>query len=754
MLKKTSETLLLKAVKTLIILALFAPLVFGPFGLSFSEYPKALYFRVVVEIALILWMVLLWLNPSYLPRTNILTLSVLLFFLVLFISSVFGFNFYRSIWGGLEIGGGLFTHFHYLTLFWALISLFKEKEDWLLLVRWVVGISFLSTLAGFIQKMGIAGFYGVSLEAGRISGTLSNPVYFGAYMVMAIFLGLYLVTVEQKKDWKIMWFIVTGLNFIALLFSGTKGALTGFLFGFGVVMVLIFFWIISPNYPKLRRLILGLTLACSLALLLAVILLAQNITFIERSGGGALGRLMAIFDPAAIEGRFMGWETAMRAWQDRPLLGWGHKSFGYLYDKYFDTHYYQHFNGYYIFFDAHNTILNLLAEAGILGAGSYILIFGLLFYALIQGRKTQGVFPTIFLISLFSGYFFQNLFAFDTVSTYVVFFFLLALVNNNYPCLKMCLKSHFKQDAKWLFKHIFKHNVLGVWNGILIIFCIFALYYGNLIPALVSYDFVKGFFSESQDFFGALNFYQKAIERNTPYQRELTFMLASRNVFLLERGLGEKEEYKRSAIQSLLQLTPYMKEHVETPDLRYLNFHETLANSYEWIYLVTKDEKALQEAKEAAKKALAFNNQWMQFYYIFGKMEVYQGNFSEAEKYFDQGFKHSRGDLTDLFNRYKFSGLSYLRIKDQHRAVQSLSKAVEAMYASMRYGAPRSPQIPDEQKRKTTQDGVSVFEMTAWLHWGLGNKETAVEIYKKALEVYPEWEIRLKANLEKMKAQG
>ena len=62
------ERFLLAQLKIGVVLILFVPLLVGPFGISFSEYPKALFLRVIVEVLFFVYLLLLIKNPAYLPR--------------------------------------------------------------------------------------------------------------------------------------------------------------------------------------------------------------------------------------------------------------------------------------------------------------------------------------------------------------------------------------------------------------------------------------------------------------------------------------------------------------------------------------------------------------------------------------------------------------------------------------------------------------------------------------------------------------
>ena len=52
------EATLLKWIKWGVILTIFMPLVLGPFGITLSNWPKAVFFRILVEIIFILYWLL------------------------------------------------------------------------------------------------------------------------------------------------------------------------------------------------------------------------------------------------------------------------------------------------------------------------------------------------------------------------------------------------------------------------------------------------------------------------------------------------------------------------------------------------------------------------------------------------------------------------------------------------------------------------------------------------------------------------
>jgi len=70
------KNILIKAIKIGIVLILFTPLVVGFWGLNASGYPKAVFFRSLVEITFVFYVFLIILDKKYIPKKTILSLCL------------------------------------------------------------------------------------------------------------------------------------------------------------------------------------------------------------------------------------------------------------------------------------------------------------------------------------------------------------------------------------------------------------------------------------------------------------------------------------------------------------------------------------------------------------------------------------------------------------------------------------------------------------------------------------------------------
>ena len=158
-------------IKFFLFLTAFAPLVV----LSNLPFPfvlgKILFFRSVIEIALILFLIYLifnfknlkllnfdlpfsglkHLNFETLKLLNFLYVFLFLFLVSLIISAIFAENSYRAFWGDLERGEGLFGFLHFFAFLIMSVAIF-EKKDWLNFFKISLSVGFIVIFYAFKQK--------------------------------------------------------------------------------------------------------------------------------------------------------------------------------------------------------------------------------------------------------------------------------------------------------------------------------------------------------------------------------------------------------------------------------------------------------------------------------------------------------------------------------------------------------------------------------------------------------------------------
>ncbi len=137
-------------------------------------------------------------------------------------------------------------------------------------------------------------------------------------------------------------------------------------------------------------------------------------------GNHALSRISKIsLDDPTTQVRLMTWDIAWQGIKEKPLLGWGQENFIVVYSKYFNPELF----AIETWVDrSHNVVLDWFINAGIFGLLFYLSLFVALFYKLRMPTRIG----TFVVLSGVIAYFVQNLFVFDNINTYIMFFTVLA----------------------------------------------------------------------------------------------------------------------------------------------------------------------------------------------------------------------------------------------------------------------------------------------------------------------------------------
>src|SRR3990167_5623546 len=604
------EATLLKWIKWGVILTIFMPLVLGPFGITLSNWPKAVFFRILVEIIFILYLLLVYINQKYLPGFSFLIWANIIFFGILFLSALLGVNFYRSFFGDLYRAEGLVLHLHFLVFLIIVVAVFSKINDWTKFLKITVIVGALSSFAGILQKIGTLpfyksnpfSFYGVALPH-RISGTWTNPDFFAPYIVLNIFLVFYLYTLEKNKRWKNILIFISALNILSLILSETRASWIGF--GAGV----IFFFAVQLSRLSFFSLkAKKAVLAGFLFLSIAGLFFTLNQEGFFLSENRLIKKVSTLFDVNSIlySGRLAGWKIAISAWRDRPILGWGPESYSFLFDKYFREEYLDYIPES-IFFDRpHNKVLEIMATNGTIGILAYIGLFSAIFYCLIKNYRKNPA-GNLFLMALFISYFVQNL----------------------------------------------------------------IIYSLNLKPTIACMDFVKGVYNlEAKDYEKTISYFYKGVGRatllNNDFKKEFierTLLLLNNNT--LPQGLSER------MIKILSGLKASVEKSLEIPDRRQITYYKMLAIINEKEYLISGDENNLKEMERILNEAVNFNKEKAAPYQMLGVLRIYQKNFQESDYFFQKYFDLSGRDRISI---WKQMGVVYSRADEKDKAAENFKK--------------------------------------------------------------------------------
>ncbi|HTC35875.1 MAG TPA: O-antigen ligase family protein [Bryobacteraceae bacterium] len=225
----------------------------------------------------------------------------------------------------LSFGGGLWRRFGLLSET-ALVLFVLLAAGWLaadlgrirMLLRATVASGALASCYGIAQYFGWdpllpAQAYQVgegALTIVRPPGTLGHADYFAAWLVVVVFLGLALSTLEKARMWRVAAGVASGLAAIAILLNGTRAALLGV--AVGVVVLLI----ARQRRIGVRAGVAGLACAGALALF-----------FFSPAGLKLRARLHWSLEDARGGARLLLWRDSLLMSEQRPLAGYGPEMF-------------------------------------------------------------------------------------------------------------------------------------------------------------------------------------------------------------------------------------------------------------------------------------------------------------------------------------------------------------------------------------------------------------------------------------------
>jgi len=435
-------------------LILVCPTYFCPFNLFFPYITgKAIYFRILVEIAFLLTLLLVFKNTNYLPKKDeyVFWSSVLLVFVMLLLIP-FSYRPYLSFWGNAERMEGFWGLLHFFMWFWTLYILFKIEPNFkktifysFLLVFYIISLIEIS------QKL---------QGTARPDSTLGNPTYVGFISVLMLFISLYFL---KNSDYLEKFLILIGIIFAILniFISETRGSLVAL--ALAIPVSLLYYFLTSNTKPLTKILVVLLILS----------LLVSIFIFINTPYAKSLPLFSRLYDtlrdPRAYMARWLAWNIFINAWKQNPIFGYGLENSPIAYFKAFNP---EIFNYEEVIFDRpHNKYIEILVTTGIIGAIFWFLFYISIFFGIFKNENDKYL--KAVLLGLFIGYLGQNLTLFDIQASYLPFLFGISLVSI----------VPQKQEEKRKFENIILNGIL---IGITIFFVIINLFHFYVVAEIIN----------------------------------------------------------------------------------------------------------------------------------------------------------------------------------------------------------------------------------------------------------------------------
>lgn len=474
---------------------------FLPFVISSTMFfpfitGKNFTFRVVIQILFALWLVLVSFDRKYIPKRDKVFNSILAFIGIIAVADIFGVNFYRSFWSNYERMEGLVSLLHLLAYFILLVSVFNERIwKYYFNTILVVGGAGLFSYA----SLQLLGKLTINQGGGRVDATFGNTAYFAIHLLyMAFISSFYLFRVQLGNNWKTwLYGVISAFSVFLLFYTATRGTILGLILG----VIVTAFLVAYKGGEKYKR--VGLNIIAGFFILFIIFLGVRNTTYVKTHP--VLGRFAELtISTITNQPRYMVWNMAWQGFKENPILGWGQDNFNVVFNKYYEPGMYAQEP----WFDrAHNVFFDWLIAGGLLGLLAYLSIF---FFAVSEiwnkdSTKRFSLIDRSILTGLLVGYFVHNIFVFDNLLSYVMFFTVIAFIYH---------EVHSERDESLKPVPLFKDE-FGSWVyiSVVIVALGFSMHYVNVKPIITSRTIIKALSATNAE--EALGYFKKAISYDT-----------------------------------------------------------------------------------------------------------------------------------------------------------------------------------------------------------------------------------------------
>lgn len=288
-----------------------------------------------------------------------LDVLLLVFLVLVTLSTIFSLQPSLSVLGKYRRFEGLLTFINYAAIYFLALQSFTSVERIKALSRLLSLVGGVVSIYGLAQFMGFdfISWPGQQFELWRSFSTFGNPDMLGGFLALALpaALASYLGT-ENTRDSALYGSAFTLIT-ACLLTSYTRGAWMGALVG-----ILVFALLVGRSVLSNPR---------KLAVIMAVLTITfGSIAFYSGTRAHTTNLLERISSTSQISEGSAGsrleiWKAALRATEERPLLGFGPDTFNLLSQRYETVRYVKIVQGNSTADNAHNYFLQLVATVGI-----------------------------------------------------------------------------------------------------------------------------------------------------------------------------------------------------------------------------------------------------------------------------------------------------------------------------------------------------------------------------------------------------
>lgn len=613
-LQRKIESIFLWGAKLPLFLLPFIPLIVTPDLIFPYISGKNFIFRILIEFSLAMYIPLLVSFKRYRPSNTPIFLAILIFTFIVGLADMFGVNSYKSFWSNYERMEGYITIIH-LTLFFLLLkSLFKSQRDWKILLNLCILCGVLVCIYAIVNPIPMRITRFTEPYIGRLYGTLGNPPFLASYLLLTGFLSIILVYNTTNFYLRFTYALAIIFNLVVIYLTATRGALLAAVSG---ALFFTFMWLLFIKDNRNKKIAILLILFAIVFVLVGFLI--NNGDFINNSR--AFQRFKSLSSDPSVKARLDVWKMAWNGFKERPFFGWGQENFIAIYT----VNKLPFIPEFREFFDrAHNIFIDWIITTGIIGLISYLAIFCFSIYTLFKKFKKGRIqrIGYITILTAFFVYFIQNLFTFDTISTYLIIYILFAYIdslNNDEPYNSDEYRNKFK-----------KSYGVFILPALSIILFLLSLFYLNLKPikqGMLYHHIMRSYPEKYQTYEQLMNDFSLALSYNSLADSYIRRQMIYISTYIIKKGLFDIEDargFVNKAVSEAEKELNMERENLGKATL-IINFYyeiskiipsflprlESLINEYiimdpeyEWLYFKLADVYLLKKDYRSAFKII------------------------------------------------------------------------------------------------------------------------------------------------------
>jgi len=288
--------------------AFLLPLFFLPLTNNFLEFGKIILFYGLVGLALIFWLIKIYLTKRINLQLQFLDMPILLFLFGYLLASLFALDRYQSFWGRDFMAAGSFATLCFLVILYFLVSRFIKNIEQIKILFVTLLLAIFLILLAFILNLFFPCpwplFLGNSISA------------FNYFLLIGLALSAVLFWLSQSKSAKILTLILGLIFFLAIFIFGSRSLL--FLV---ILTTFLFIFLLSVKSKHFKdKFFIFLTVFLFLQVLLLLLPIASYLKIVMP---------VELNLPATF-----GWQITKASLSDNFLLGVGPQNFDYSFYKY------------------------------------------------------------------------------------------------------------------------------------------------------------------------------------------------------------------------------------------------------------------------------------------------------------------------------------------------------------------------------------------------------------------------------------